>query len=254
MICRLPPLSEHQSISFERFLQSGTGKVLKAFENMFELEIERSESLMEIARAHDSEALRDVVADPLYAVSSDLSGELRGRVHLLLQTGDLNDLAELLKPVLSLLFLSSPDADLKTLDNARPGWMEDLGMPAMDDACFQAQMMDALSELGNVLIGIYSRLIHDLSALGTRRSLPRVEYVADPKAVPLNFHGVGTGDVPLMIIDHLIQVDGAPIHLWCVISFAPDSFQDLLRGIDTRTGPAAPSDITVNFLQQAASA
>jgi hypothetical protein len=249
MNSRQPVLNARQSTSFDRFLLGGTGKILNALETMFELDIEKSESLIEIAAANESSALRSVSNGPLYTVSSELMGALRGQVQLLVHSSDLYYLGELLKPVLSLLFLSRPETDLKTLDSQKPGWMADQDTPAMEDAEFHAQMMDVLAEMGNVLIGLYSRSIYEMSALRTQHALPRIEQTTLISTVQGILDRDGIHDQPRLIIDHLFLIAGVPFHLWCVISLVPESFEDLLRGIDACSEREAPVPVSPRFAQ-----
>lgn len=232
MICRSPLLNEHQSHSFDRFLLGGTGKVLNALETMFELEVETSESLLEIVAANDSDALREVRNEWLYTVSSDLQGELEGSVQVLMRSTDIDHLAELLRPLLSLLFLSCPNTDLETLDTAKPGWLDDQITAPMKDAEFRAQMLDMLTEMGNVLIGLYSRAMFELSTLSAHHSMPLVDWHANPGTLMELLGRNGTPEQLCLVIDNQFLIAGHPIHMWCVISLSPGSFRNLLQGID----------------------
>lgn len=226
-------LSERQSNGLNRFLLGGTEWVLRTIETMFEVEIEKSESLMEIAPANESEFLRTVNDRALYTISSDLAGDLQGRVCLLVQSAHVQHLADLMMPVLTLLFLSDADADLQTLERSKPGWMGEAGGPAMQDAEFQAQMTDLLGELGNVLIGSYTRTLFEWSALATRHSLPRVGGNVAWKDVLILLDHCSVQRHPGLIIQHHLQIGGRPVSLWCVISLVPDSLGNLLSAIES---------------------
>lgn len=232
MTCKPAVLNERQSLTFNRFLLGGTGKVLKALESMFEFDIEKSESLIEIAPVAQSESLRAIGDRPLYAVASEFLGDLRGMAHILVNTNDLDHLAEMLRPVMELMFLSRPEADLSVLDQRRPRWMDDADLPPMEDPEFQAQMMDALAEMGNVLVGVYSRSIYEMSARRTMHSLPRVTRHNDRQAICFTLEEACPAHQQRLVIDNQFVIGGRLIHLWCVISLQPESFANLLEAMD----------------------
>lgn len=221
-------LSDRQSCGLNRFLLGGTGRVLHAIETMLELEIEKSESLMEIAPANESQFLRRIGDRSLYAISSNLAGDMQGRLCLLVESGDVQRLADLMIPVLTLLFLSGSDADLQTLERNRPHWMSAQGELSLQDAEFQAQMVDLLGELGNVLFGSYSRTLYEYSALTARHSIPRVGGDTTWQDLLLAHDALGLQQQPGIIIEHQLHIGGRPVQLWCLISLEPDSFRKLL--------------------------
>ena len=53
-----------------------------------------------------------------------MESELSGSLHLLMRSIDFENLSEVLRPTLKLLYLSSPDASLVTLENQKPEWMD----------------------------------------------------------------------------------------------------------------------------------
>ena len=234
MICRPPLLNECQSLGFDRFLLGGTGKVLNALESMFELEIEKSESALEVAPATRCEVLRQIGDESLCIVSSDLHGQLQGSVRLLIRSTDLDHLANLLRPLLSLLFLSCPGTDLKTLDSSKPRWMDDQETAPMSDAGFLVQMQDLLTEMGNVVIGLYSKSILELSALSTYHSQPQVIWDTAPGTLRGMLSPAGSDDDPQVVVDNQFQIGGRSIRMWCVISLMSEAFSELLCGIDSR--------------------
>ncbi len=130
----------------------------------------------------------------------------------------------MLKPVMGLMFLCNPEADLSTLDQRRPRWMEEPELPPMEDPEFQAQMLDALAEMGNVLVGVYSRVMYEMCARRTMHSLPQVTRNSDCDAVCLALEEVCPPEQHRLVIDNQFVIGGRLIHLWCVISLQPDCF------------------------------
>lgn len=225
-------LNELQIGSFDRFLLDGTGKVLNALETMYELEIDRSDSSIEIGPANDSEALKHIGSGTLYTFSSSLLGDMRGSIQLMMRSADFDYMVELMKPILSLLFLSSPNTDLKTLDSQKPGWMEDHGIPSSGDVDFYDQLMDAVVEMGNVLIGLYTKAIYNMCALSAHHSIPEVVRNPGQGTTQEVLATLQISDQLLLVIENEFHIRGKPIKLWCVISLTKGSFQDLLNIIE----------------------
>jgi chemotaxis protein CheY-P-specific phosphatase CheC len=149
-----------------------TCKILDVLENMFSLNVDGSDSSIKLLPAMNIKKLERLGPDPLFTVSSQLTGEMKGSLTLLMNPTDFKQLGEVLKPTLKLLFLSNPDADLSTLKNHLPEWMEDDEQSNSNDSVFFEQMMDASKELGNMIFGIYTDAIYKVFDLHTQHSMP----------------------------------------------------------------------------------
>ena len=231
MITNQLSLTKNQINSFDRFLVASTGKALNALETMFALNIDRSDSSIEIVPAADIKKIEPLSSEPLYAISSEMAGELQGSLHLFMRSSDFKNLSAVMKPILKLLFLSNPDADLAALESQKPDWMKDNGKPDTDDSAFHEQMIDALTELGNVLFGIYTSAIYVIYDLHTYHALPEslrdinqqyIQQVLSPPELLDKQH--------LMIENEFSALD-KPIKLWCLISPTQKSLQEILNRI-----------------------
>ena len=231
MIAKQLSLTRKQSNSFDRFLVDGTGKALNALEVMFGLNIDSSDSTIEIATAVNSEILKHLGNGTLYIVSSAMVGDMQGSILLLMRSGDFKYLGEVMRPVLSLLFLSNIDADLATLDSQKPDWMQDNGTGHTGDAAFNEQMMDTLAEMGNVLFGLYSKAIYKICALNTHHSVPKALKDPDQQAIQQVLSSSAAPDQLHMVIENEFVVMDRPIKLWCLISPTQESFQEILNRI-----------------------
>ena len=229
-------LTKTQINSFDRFLVDGTGNTLNALTGMFGLNIDSSNSTIEIASAVHSENLNRLGSGALYVVTSALLGDMQGSIVLLMRKCDFECLGDVMKPILNLLFLSSTDTDLATLDSQKPDWMRNSGLNHSSDPVFHEQMMDTLSEMGNVIIGLYTKAIYKNYKLNTHHSLPKT--LADPEQQTFS-QIVSSSEVsePLhMIIENEFIVMAKPIKIWCVISPTLESFQNMLNVIDSDPG------------------
>ena len=244
-------LEKRRSLTLDRFLLTSTDKVLRALENMFEFDIEQSESLLEIAAVRQSDALRSVGDGQLYTVASELRGDLCGNAHILIRASDIDHLAEMLKPVMGLMFLSRPGADLLGLERNCPGWLRNPQHSPIEDPEFRAQLLDALVEMGNVLFGVYSRGMYDISARRTTHTLPQVTCDIDRQAVYLALEEIGTAQQHRLVIDNAFRIGGRLVRLWFVICLRPDCFRTLMRGIDAAAVPQSAIQVSQPCLRAA---
>lgn len=234
MIANQPGLTTKQVHSFDRFLLDGTGKALSALEDMFGLNIDSSDSSIEIAPAVSNENLKHLGSGALYLVTSTMTGDLQGSILLVMRSDDFNCLSEAMRPVLSLLFLSDPDADLAVLDSRKPKWMKENGAEPTEDAAFQAQMMDTLAEIGNVFFGLYTKAIYRISALSTHHTVPEVLKDPDQQVIQQVLAASEMPDQLHLVIENEFVVVDRPIKLWCLISPTEASLETILKGIESR--------------------
>lgn len=224
-------LNSNQVNSFNQFMLEGTGGTLDVLENMFGLDVDRSDSNIEIAPAANSEYLSHLGDGTLYTVSSALVGDLEGSILLLMRARDFERLGEVMRPILSLLFLSSPEADLATLDTKKQSWMADEGNS--NDSAFHQQMLDTLAELGNVLIGLYSKTIYRICKMNSDHSIPHALRDQDQQLIQRVLSSSDTPDQPYLVIENEFVVADRTIKLWCLISPTHDSFQGLLKRLES---------------------
>ncbi len=216
-------LNERQVNSFVSFLLDGTDKAILAMENVFGLDIASSDSDIELASASESEFLQHLGEQSLYTVSSQLTGEIEGHITLLMRESDFRLLGNAMKPLLNLLFLSSPDSDLESLEENKPNWLRDEeSTPAGED--FRMQMMDLLGELGNVLIGMYVKALFQIFRLNIKHSLPTTAFDLDQSTLRL----LGEQANPHIVIENEFQISENNLKIWCLISPSQDTFQHLL--------------------------
>ena len=233
MIANQMNLTETQVESFDQFMLDGTGKTLDALETMFGLSVDSSNSDMEIAPAANSEYLKHLGHGTLYTVSSALVGDLQGSILLLMRSSDFIRLGEVMRPILSLLFLSSPNTDLATLDREKQSWMHDNDYGHSNDSAFQDQMLDTLAELGNVLIGLYSKAIYRICKMNSDHSVPFALRDTGQKLMQSVLSSSEVPDQPYLVIENEFVVMGKNIKLWCLISPTRDSFKDILSRFES---------------------
>ena len=233
MIANQLSLTSKQINSFDRFLVDGTGKALNALETMFALNIDSSDSSIEIATGVNSEILKHLGSGTLYIVSSAMEGDMQGSILLLMRSGDFKYLGEVMRPVLSLLYLSSPDADLATLDSQKPDWAQDNDARHAADEAFDEQMMDMLAEMGNVLFGLYAKAMYRICNLDTHHSVPEVLRDPEQQTIQLVLSSTEVADQLNLVIENEFVVMDRAIKLWCLISPTQRSFQNILNKIES---------------------
>jgi len=234
MIANQLNLTDKQINSFERFMLCGTGWTLDALETMFGLSVDSSDSNIEITSPADSEFLKHLGNGTLYTVSSSLVGDMRGSILLLMRSSDFKQLSEAMRPVLSLLFLCSSDDDLATFDHQKSGLMQDTGTQHTNDESFHEQMMDTLSEMGNVLIGLYLDAMYEICDLSADHSIPYVLKDPNQRVIQRILSSAGGSDKSYLVIENEFIVMDRPIKLWCLISPTQHSFQHILNRIERR--------------------
>lgn len=212
-------LTAKQVDFFDHFLIDGTQKALHALDSMFGLDIDSSDSSIEIAPGDNPEFLQQLGSGSLYTVSSAMTGDLQGRILLLLRSGDFRTLIKIMKPILSLL--------LQPNDGER--------QYAPDKADYHKEMMDILSEMANILIGLYAKSIYKICDITTHYSVPKIEKDSDQQAIR-QFLSVSakTGQSQLLIENEFYVMD-KPVKLWFLIAPTPKSFAKILRKIEQHT-------------------
>ena len=206
MIANKLSLTKNQIKFFDRFLLASTGKVLNVLETMFALNIDSSDSSIEIVPTVDIEKIEPLISGPMDVISSEMAGELQGSLHLLMRSSDYKTLGEVMKPILKLLFLSNP-------------------------AEFHEQMMDALTEMGNLLFGVYTSAIYMIYDLHTYHSVPKFLIVTDQQYVQQILSSPELLDKQHLVIENEFSALHKPIKLWCLISPTQKSFQEILNRI-----------------------
>ena len=108
-------LTNNQQDSFDEFLLDGTAHTLRALETVFELSIECSNSSIEVVSTVENRKLNEFGKGSYYVISSSLTGEVNGNIALFMHESDFKYFRKMMRPVLSLLFLSDSDLDLAEL-------------------------------------------------------------------------------------------------------------------------------------------
>ena len=232
-------LTSSQLDSFDEFLLDGTEHTLKALETVFELNIDCSNSSIEVAPTVQNRKLNKLGKGSYYVISSSLTGEVNGNIALFMHETDFKYFRKMMQPVLSLLFLSDSDLDLVELGSQMPDLTQNDNAGRASDTAYHAQMMDALAEMGNVLIGLYTKDIYKMCGLNTHHSVPEVMESIDQDIFQQVLLSLGEGDRSLIVIDNEIYLESRPVKLWCLISPARDSFRKILSGLDAQHETAA---------------
>jgi chemotaxis protein CheY-P-specific phosphatase CheC len=232
MIANQLNLTEKQVNSFDRFLVDGTQKALSALDDMFGLDIECSDSCFEIASAIDSENLKHLGDEPLYTVSSAMVGDMRGRIFFVMRASDFKHLSKAMKPMLDLLFCADIDADLTPTNSHANDQPEASGQWKTEEDLFHEQMMDTLSEMANVFIGLYTRAIHGISKLTAHYSVPYA--IKDPnQEIIRHFLWAPEASEQLhLVIQNEFFMMNKPVKLWCLFSLERKSLARILRRIE----------------------
>jgi len=211
-------LTEKQVDSFDQFLMDGTEKALYALDSMFGLDIDSSDSSIEIAPGGDSGILDQLGDGTLYTVSSAMVGDLQGRILLLMRSSDFISMIKVMKPILKLLLQSAHDAG------------ETAKHP--DDVDFHKEMMDILSEMANIMIGLYAKAIYKICDITTHYSVPKILKDTDQRAIRKFLATSGKKGRPQLVIQNEFYVMDKPINLWFLISPTQKSFDKILQKIE----------------------
>jgi chemotaxis protein CheY-P-specific phosphatase CheC len=223
-------LTEQQVNYFDSFLLDGTDKAIVALEDLFGLDIDSSNSNIEITPAADSEFLSHLGGEKLYAVTCTINGDIQGRISLLMRAADFKCLGQVMKPILDLLYLSEPGADLATLDQEKPQWLRSETASESDEIEFHGQMMDMLSELGNVLIGMYIKALHGIFRVSAYHGAPQALVGTEQQLMPDMAASDKHGQMNV-VIENEFMISDQPINIWCLISPTHESFGRLLPRI-----------------------
>ncbi len=224
-------LTTNQIGYIDRFSVASTRKFLELLETTFMLHIDSSSSHIEIMPTNTIEKIEQLSSGPLYVISSGMTGELQGGLHLLMRPSDFKNLGEVMKPTLEFLFLSNVDANLGTLESQKPNWMQEHNESSTDDSAFPEQLMDALTEMGNSLFGIYTNAFYKTYDLYTHHSSIKTFRVTDQKSIQQVLLSPGMMNKQHFVVENELIVSDHHIKLWCLISPTQKSFQEILNRI-----------------------
>ncbi len=236
----MPPfqLSDDQVRAFDKFLFESTANMLSALETVFELSIDCSDSSIEIAAYANNQNLHHFGSGPLYIVSSALLGDVTGSAFLLMRADDFNHLSVVMKPVMSNLYPSGSGQDSSASVSEALEAAEDQESGQLDETIYRGQMMDALAEMGNILIGLNTKSIHRMCGLNSRHSVPLVMLDSSQRTTQSILSVAGGLTQLHMAIENEFFLNDKPIKLWCLISPTKDSFRKMLNGLDRKAGEA----------------
>jgi len=225
-------LTAKQENSFDKFLVDGTERALSALDNMFGLDIDSSDSCIEIAPADNSEILKHLGNGTLYTVTSSMVGGMQGKMLVLMRSSDFNHLSKAMKPILNLLFWSGTETDLAANNGQKKAGVKNSGTAKLEDADFQEQMIDTLGEIANVFFGLYAKAIYKISNLNTSYSLPKALKDTDQQVIRQFLSSSDVSDQIHLVIQNEFYVMDKPIKLWYLISPTQKSFRNILKRIE----------------------
>ena len=90
-----------------------------------------------------------------------------------------------------------------------------------------------MAEMGNVLIGVYTKAIYEMCALNTHHSMPELARNPGPRPVKRSPASPQTTDQLVLVIENEFHVRNKPFFLWCVIALTQESLMDLLNRIES---------------------
>ena len=91
--------------------------------------------------------------------------------------------------------------------------------------------MDALTELGNVLFGIYTKALYITFDLHTYHSLPESSRGTNQQYIQQILSSPAFLDKRHLVIENEFSTLNKTIKLWCLISPKQKSFQEILNRI-----------------------
>jgi chemotaxis protein CheY-P-specific phosphatase CheC len=159
-------------------------------------------------------------------------GEMQGKILVLMRSCDFKHLSKAMRPTLSLLFWTGTDADLTITDSQEQDWTEDDEAEEPEDAEFHRQMMDTLSEMANIFIGLYAKAIYKICNLNTHYSVPFAMKDTNQQIVQQVLWSPEVSNQLHLVIQNEFFVMDKPIKLWCLISPTKKSFRDILKRIE----------------------
>lgn len=228
MLARQARLMDSEDSSLVSFLLDGTDRAVMVLESVFSLDVASSDADIEVAPVTQSKLLQHLGSHGLYTVTSDIRGGLDGRMALLMRPQDFNRLGHVMKPILSLLCQHGPDSDLESAGPDKPLWLREDISPPPGGWRYHEQMMDLLTEMGNLLIGMYVTSLHQIFHLATDYSIPRARQ--DSEQCVLHELARDSDGWLHLIIEHEFIVDEHPINIWCLISPTRESAHRLFAG------------------------
>lgn len=224
-------LTVNQTKYIDRFLVTSTRQFLDSLEILFMIAIDSSTSHVEIMPTSGIEKMERLNSGFLYVIPSELQGEMQGNLHLLMRFRDFNNLGEVLKPTMEFLNLSGTDSRIATQISQETNQVQDINSSYAHDADRHEQLMDALTEMGNSLFGIYTNAFYKTFDLYTHHS--PLESLRDSNQMSLQqlLLSPKMKGIQHFMIENEIFVKNKIIRLWCLISPTRKSFQEILNRI-----------------------
>lgn len=235
-------LTEKQIRSLERVLLHVTDDTLKSLENVFSLDISSSDSCIRLITALDNEVLKPIGSGTLYTVKSGLEGQVEGQVLVLMRVQDFRYLGRLMKPVLARYF--GAGTGKRAPDSGSGG--APIPIEAGKDARLNAQMMELLEELGNILCGVYSRALYKVCGLDSHHGMPVAAVDRQQNVLQKLFGEPAAGLQPLLVLENEYFVQDNPVRFWGLIAPAKASFMRILLQLEEGDDETSAA---INFAQ-----
>jgi hypothetical protein len=137
-----------------------------------------------------------------------------------------------MKPTLELLFCPDIEGDLALTADHGISRVRGKGSWKTEDDLFHEQMMDTLSEIANVFIGLYAKAIYGISKLNAHYSVPYAVKDNKQQIVRHFLWAPEASDQQHLVIENEFFVHGKPIKLWCLFCPTRKSLQNILKRIE----------------------
>ena len=232
--------SQKQVEYFNKFLTTNSLLAMNGLENIFGLIIDSSDAKIEIVSAVTKEQLESLGSDTLYSISSNLVGKLTGSVLLVIRSEDFACLCEMMKPVLNLMFPEDTGDDTEDLASHKASKTGSVEHPG--EVAFHEHMMETLAEMGNILIGLYTKALFKVFQIKVHHSVTQVLKDTEQQSIAQLLSSSADADQQHVIIENDFIAMDKPMKLWCLTSLAQDSFQHILQQIEVCEEQGEESD------------
>jgi chemotaxis protein CheY-P-specific phosphatase CheC len=166
-------LSESQLGFLQEVMECGNSQVKPTLEMLTAQTVDQLSIQLRIIPSSEVSRYMDMNPEPLATVIGSMHGDVEGMFYFLQSKKDFLSLGHIL--------IDSISSSIKRMANEPteyliPDWLKEQRSENLDTEELEAQMFDAVSEMGNVLFGIYLTALYNGCKLGVYYDTPTNEW------------------------------------------------------------------------------
>ena len=224
-------LSDAQIDFLHRAMEGGNSHVCTTLEMLTGQSVDQHSVRIKVISGADVLKSMNLGPGPLTTVVSSVHGEVEGDFLLLFTERDFQTLSQLMGPA---LHDTVPHTAGGTTDYMIPDFIQRRQNYEKDSKALQAQMLDAVTEMGSVLFGAYLTALYSDYKLATYQDLPNAKVMDNRRSMlekALSRNSAETNIAIVIEIDYVIAQKS--LKAWLLMLPLMSRLRALLDSMDT---------------------